>query len=58
MDLGQTYFIGSSDSNNGLTAKIAREPIFKENTLTVNYDGSVAESYYQPIPFHKVPRKS
>ncbi len=51
MDLGQTHFIGSSDSNNGLTAKIAREPIFKENTITVNYDGSVAESYYQPIEF-------
>jgi len=51
MDLGQTHFIGSSDSNNGLTAKIAREPIFKENTITVNYDGSVAESFYQPIEF-------
>lgn len=51
MDLGHTYFIGSSDSNNGLTAKIDIEPIFEENTLTVNYDGSVAESYYQPIPF-------
>lgn len=51
MKHGETYFIGSSDSNNGLTAKIADKPIFKANTLTINYDGSVAESYYQPIPF-------
>jgi type I restriction enzyme M protein len=48
MNTGKTYFIGSSDSNNGLTAKIDVEPIFKANTLTVNYDGSVAEAYYQP----------
>lgn len=51
MESGRTYFIGSSDSNNGLTAKINRDPIFEAKTITVNYDGSVAESYYQPIPF-------
>ncbi len=51
MEQGDTYFIGSSDSNNGLTAKIANKPIFKGNSLTINYDGSVAESYYQPVPF-------
>jgi len=51
MELGNTYFIGSSDSNNGITSKINKKPIFNENTITVNYDGSVGESFYQPMPY-------
>lgn len=51
VESGDTYFMGSSEFNNGNTAKIKREPIFKENTMTVNYDGSVAESFYQPFPY-------
>lgn len=48
MEKGETFFIGSSDSNNGITDRIGQAPIFKENTITVNYDGSVAEAFYQP----------
>lgn len=48
---GTTYFIGSSEFNNGLTGKISEDPIFTGNSLTVNYDGSVAESFYQPFDF-------
>jgi hypothetical protein len=51
MTLGDTHFISSSEFNNGLTCKISEEPIFSGNCLTVNYDGSVAESFYQPFSF-------
>ncbi|MBI4645869.1 MAG: N-6 DNA methylase [Bacteroidia bacterium] len=51
MEAGETYFIGSSDSNNGLTGKVGQDAIFKGNTITVNYDGSVAEAYYQPFEY-------
>jgi type I restriction enzyme M protein len=51
MNPGNNYFISSSEFNNGLTGKISEEPIFSGNCLTVNYDGSVAESFYQPFNF-------
>ena len=51
MEDGETYFIGSSDSNNGLTGKVGQSAIFPAHTLTVNYDGSVAESFYQPFEY-------
>lgn len=51
MEKGDTFFIGSSDSNNGITDRIGQDAIFKENSITVNYDGSVAEAYYQPIKY-------
>jgi hypothetical protein len=51
MNPGDNYFISSSEFNNGLTGKISEEPIFSGNCLTVNYDGSVAESFYQPFNF-------
>jgi hypothetical protein len=48
---GNTPFIGSIDSNNGYREYIGQLPIHSENTITVNYNGSVAESFYQPKPF-------
>ena len=48
---GLTPFISSSDSNNAWTAKIEHKAIHSGNTITVNYDGSVAEAFYQPKPF-------
>lgn len=52
MTSGNTPFIGAIDSNNGLSTYIGQDPIFKGNTITVNYDGNgVAEAYYQPVPF-------
>lgn len=48
---GNTPFIGSIDSNNGYREFIGQEPIHEGNTITVNYNGSVAESFYQPKPF-------
>jgi hypothetical protein len=48
---GDTPFVGSIDSNNGYREYIDRDPIHKGNTITVNYNGSVAEAFYQPKPF-------
>jgi hypothetical protein len=48
---GNTPFIGAIDSNNGYRDFIGQEPIHQGNTITVNYNGSVGESFYQPNPF-------
>lgn len=48
---GETPFIGAIDSNNGYRDYIGQEPIHTGNTITVNYNGSVGEAFYQPNPF-------
>lgn len=48
---GSVPFIGAIDKNNGLAGRIGQNPIHDGNTITVNYNGSVAEAFYQPIPF-------
>jgi type I restriction enzyme M protein len=48
---GSTPFIGSIDNNNGYREFIGQKPIHDGNTITVNYNGSVAEAFYQPKPF-------
>ncbi len=48
---GNIPFIGSIDSNNGYREYIGQAPIHTGNTITVNYNGSVAEAFYQPNPF-------
>lgn len=45
---GDTPFVGASDSSNGLTARIGQSPIHKGGTISVSYNGSVAEAFYQP----------
>ena len=52
MKPGEIRFIGSSAMNNGLTAMISNsENIHPANTLTVCYNGSVGETFYQDEPF-------
>ena len=51
MTNGDVPFIGSIDSNNGYREYIGQKPIHSGNTITVNYNGSVAEAFYQPKPF-------
>lgn len=51
MTEGNTLFIGAVDKNNGVTAKVGQAPIHTENTITVNYNGSVGEAFYQPEPY-------
>lgn len=49
---GETNFIGASAANNGITAKIGnRENIHPANTITVTYNGSVGEAFYQAQEF-------
>lgn len=45
---GDNIYIGAVDSNNGVTNYISQAPIHEGNTITVNYDGSVGEAFYQP----------
>lgn len=51
MTTGSTIFIGSIDNNNGVSCFVGQEPIHEGNTITVNYNGSVAEAFYQPASF-------
>ncbi len=48
---GSTPFIGSSRMNNGVTAHIGQTPAHPAGCITVSYNGSVAEAFYQPHPF-------
>lgn len=48
---GEVPFIGSSDSHNGLTATIGQHPIHDGNVISLSYNGSVGEAFYQPAPF-------
>jgi hypothetical protein len=51
MTRGTTPYIGAIDSNNGVSALIGQKPIHDAHTITVNYNGSVGEAYYQPVAF-------
>lgn len=51
MTPGSTPFIGAIDHNNGVSCYIGQEPIHDGGTITVNYNGSVGEAFYQPVPF-------
>ena len=48
---GQVPYVGASDRNNGVTAFIGQEPIHSGGTISVSYNGSVAEAFYQPVAF-------
>lgn len=48
---GTTLYIGAIDSNNGVANKIGQEPIHEGNTISLSYNGSVGEAFYQPEPF-------
>mgnify|MGYP000182668441 CR=1 FL=1 len=49
---GDVPYIGAIDKNNGVRQFISnREHLHDGGTITVNYNGSVGEAYYQPEPF-------
>lgn len=49
---GDIRFIGSTEFNNGITASVANDDNLHDgNLITVAYNGSVAEAFYQPSPF-------
>lgn len=51
MTPGSTLYIGATEYNNGVTGRISQEALHSGGQLTVSYNGSVAEAFYQPEPF-------
>lgn len=48
---GDTPYVGASETENGVTARIGQIPIHEGGTISVSYNGSVAEAFFQPEPF-------
>ena len=49
---GEIRFIGASAINNGVTAQISNEEkLHPANTITITYNGSVGEAFYQDKEF-------
>lgn len=48
---GDTPYIGAIDSNNGVSNRIGQNPIHDGNTISLSYNGSVGEAFYQPVPY-------
>lgn len=51
MVCGNDIFLGAVADNNGVSGRITAEPLRKANCITVNYNGSVGEAFYQSEPF-------
>ena len=48
---GETPYIGAIDSNNGVANYIGQDAIHDGNTISLSYNGSVGEAFYQPKAF-------
>lgn len=48
---GNNLYIGAIDSNNGVANHIGQSSIHKGNTISLSYNGSVGEAFYQPDPY-------
>ena len=48
---GSTPYIGAIDSNNGIANYIGQDTIHEGNTISLSYNGSVGEAFYQPKAF-------
>lgn len=48
---GDNNYIGAIDSDNGVANHIGQRPIHSANTITLSYNGSVGEAFYQPEPY-------
>lgn len=48
---GDIPYIGAIDSNNGVTNYIGQNPIHEGSTISLSYNGSVGEAFYQPVPY-------
>ena len=51
MSEGSTNYLGAISENNGIRQLVDAPAIFKANCITVNYNGSVGEAFYQSSPF-------
>lgn len=45
---GSTIYVGAIDSNNGVANHIGQNPIHEGNTISLSYNGSIGEAFYQP----------
>lgn len=48
---GKINFLGAISENNGVREKIDTNELWPSNCITVNYNGSVGEAFYQSKPF-------
>lgn len=48
---GSTLYVGATEANNGVTACIGQEALHPGSQITVSYNGSVAEAFFQPESF-------
>lgn len=48
---GKNNYIGAIDSNNGVANHIGQAPIHNCNTISLSYNGSVGEAFYQREPY-------
>ena len=48
---GNNIYVGAIDSNNGVANYIAQSPIHEGNTISLSYNGSVGEAFYQSEPY-------
>lgn len=48
---GENNYVGAIDSNNGVANHIGQEPIHSGNTISLSYNGSVGEAFYQAEPY-------
>lgn len=48
---GNTPYIGAIDSNNGVSNRIGQKATHDGGTISLSYNGSVGEAFYQPEPF-------
>lgn len=48
---GNVNFLGAISENNGIREKIETDYYWNPNCITVNYNGSVGEAFYQDKPF-------
>jgi|SRR5579859_184228 len=51
MKPGDTGYVSASAVNNGVSAWISLDPDFPGGQITISSNGSVAEAFFQPIPF-------
>ena len=48
---GTTPYVGAIDSNNGVSNRIGQGAIHDGGTISLSYNGSVGEAFFQPDPF-------
>ena len=48
---GDTPYVGAIDSNNGVSNHIGQKAMHDGGTISLSYNGSVGEAFYQPDPF-------